>query len=135
MSIKKVLNDVVRVIAEEAERNSEFARQIEEALGLRRSQRGRHEEEQRIDVHRQCWTLSSWHVRASRFSGSGLANSTSNSSRMWSPNTEWTMTSSFSSGRRPSASSIGSLRCRSGELARGRAFYPPVRAVPPEHPA
>ncbi len=36
MSIKKVLNDVVRVIAEEAERNSEFARQIEEALGLKK---------------------------------------------------------------------------------------------------
>lgn len=35
MSIKKVLNNVVRVIAEQAERNPEFASRIQEALGVK----------------------------------------------------------------------------------------------------
>lgn len=34
MNIKKTLNDFVRVVADEAERNLEFARRVEEALGL-----------------------------------------------------------------------------------------------------
>jgi hypothetical protein len=34
MTLKKTLNDFVRVVAEEAERNLEFARRVEEALGL-----------------------------------------------------------------------------------------------------
>lgn len=35
MSIKKALNDLVRVVAEEANRNPEFASRIEEALRLK----------------------------------------------------------------------------------------------------
>jgi hypothetical protein len=34
MTLKKALNDFVRVVAEEAERNPDFARHVEEALGL-----------------------------------------------------------------------------------------------------
>jgi hypothetical protein len=34
MKLKKTLQDLIRVIAEEAERNPEFARRIEETIGL-----------------------------------------------------------------------------------------------------
>lgn len=34
MKLKKTLQDLVRVVAEEAEQNPEFARRIEEAIGL-----------------------------------------------------------------------------------------------------
>jgi hypothetical protein len=35
MSLKKVLNDLVRSVVEEAERNPEFANRLEESLGLK----------------------------------------------------------------------------------------------------
>ena len=34
MNLKKTLNDLVRIIADEAERNADFARRVEEVLGL-----------------------------------------------------------------------------------------------------
>lgn len=34
MSLKKALNDFIRVVAEEAERNPDFARRVEEVFGL-----------------------------------------------------------------------------------------------------
>jgi hypothetical protein len=36
MGLKKTLNDLVRTVLEEAERNPEFANRVEEALGLRK---------------------------------------------------------------------------------------------------